>query len=102
MATTKDTTTKDGSLLVKHISAENGQPSTFYSADNGKTWYRKKNQALGIDKGTAVNPDDYVYEKTFWAQNKKTILVCTLIVILIALLFYAWHKGAITFHIHKH
>ena len=93
--------TQTSELQIKHISAENGQPSTFYSADGGQTWYTKKAQALGTEKGTAVNPNDYVKTKSFWDANKKTILVCIGIVALLSLIFLLWHKGVITLHVHK-
>lgn len=90
---------------VKHISAKPGDPSTFWSPDNGQTWYRTEKEArqaeLDGKKTGAVNPDNYVYNKSFWAQNKKTILWCLAFLLLAAGGFYLYHKGNITFHIHK-
>lgn len=87
-------------LVTKNISALPGNPSTFWSSDNGNSWYCTKAEAE-TGEGKVVNPDDYIYTKSFWSQNKKTILVCAAITLIIGLLFYMWHKGVITFHVHK-
>ena len=79
-------------LTTKHISALQGNPSTFWSNDDGKTWYRTKAEAEA-GAGTVVNPDDYVYSKGFWAQNKKTILVCLAIAVVLGFGFFLYRKG---------
>lgn len=88
-------------MICKQISAKPGEPSTFWSNDNGTTWYLSKADAQTGDKTKAVNPDDYVYTKSFLAANKKTLLTCGLLVLVLAGIFYLWHAGKITFHIHK-
>ncbi len=87
-------------MQVKHISAQPGQPSTFWSQD-GKHWYKDKKSAEQNDTDKAVNPEDYVMTKSFWAQNKNTLIVCLATVIILGVLFWCWHKGVITFHLHK-
>lgn len=87
-------------MEVKHINSLPGQPSTFWSVD-GKHWYRTKKEAEANDISKSVNPDDYVYSKGFFAANWQWLIPCILFVALCAGGFYLWHKGAITFHIHK-
>lgn len=88
-------------FISRNISAQSGQPSTFWSYDEGKTWYRTKELALQGNAQDQVNPNEYVYKKSFWAQNKKTILVCGAIALILGFGFFLWHKGVITFHVHK-
>lgn len=88
-------------MIKKHISAQAGQPSTFWSPDNGKTWYRSKKEAEKGDASVAVNPQDFVYNKSFWAQNKKTILWCLGFLVVLGVCFYLYRKGVITINIRK-
>lgn len=87
-------------LQSKNINALPGQPSTFWTTD-GVNWYRTKAQAEVNDTSLAVNPDDYVAPKSTWKANKKVILIWAAVLLLLGVAFYAWHKGYITFHIHK-
>lgn len=87
-------------MQSKNINALPGQPSTFWSQD-GVTWYRTKKEAEENNKANAVNPDDFVYKKGFFAANWKWLLVAFIILALAGGGFWLWHKGVITFHIHK-
>lgn len=84
----------------KNINAKPGSPSTFWTRD-GKLWYRTKKEAEANDASTAVNPDDYVYKKGFFATNWKWIVGGIILLALIGGGFYLYHKGTITFHLHK-
>ena len=86
-------------MEVKHISANPGSPSTFWSTDNVH-WYTNKKDAEKNDTSKAVNPDDYVVKKSVWAANKKAFLWCLLIALLIGGGIYLYRKGTITIHRH--
>ncbi len=87
-------------MQSKNINALPGKPSTFWSED-GIHWYRNKKSAEKGDITRAVNPDDYVYKKGFFAANWPWILAVVIILALIGGGFYLYHKGTITFHLHK-
>ena len=87
-------------MQSKNINALPGQPSTFWSQD-GVNWYRTKKEAEANDTKIAVNPDDYVYKKGFFAANWPWLLAIAIVLLLGAGGFFLWHKGVITFHMHK-
>lgn len=78
-------------MYKKNISAEPGQPSTFWSKD-GENWYRTKAEAEQNDVSKAVNPDDYAIEKSFWQSNKKWI-IAVLILVIAGVGVYGYKKG---------
>ena len=81
-------------LTTKHISALQGNPSTFWSNDDGTTWYRTKAEAeKGV--GKKVNPDEYVHTKSFWEQNRKTILTCLANATILGFGFFLYRKGTL-------
>ena len=67
--------TDDKTYIVKHISANPGAPSTFWSADNGQTWYTNKYDAKTNRTTEQVNPEDYIVKKSFFKANKTAILI---------------------------
>lgn len=82
-------------MISKNISALPGNPSTFWSNNDGQTWHRTQKDALeGIN---AVDPEEFVMKKSFWAQNKKTIIIALIVVVAAAGAFYAYKKGFIRF-----
>lgn len=93
--------TDDNTYIVKHVSANPGAPSTFWSKDNGQTWYTSKNDAKTNRTIAQVNPEDYIVKKSFFKANKTAILISLAVLVVLGALFFAWHKGIITFHIHK-
>ncbi len=78
-----------------NISAEQGQPSTFWQGASGR-WYRTMALATTDKAADAVNPEDYMYKKSFWAQNKKTILWCAVAAVIVVGMVFLWKKGRIT------
>ena len=87
-------------MEVKHISANPGSPSTFWSPDN-EHWYTNKKDAEKNDTSKAVNPDDYVVKKSFWAANKKVIIGFLIFALLVGGGIYLYRKGTITIHRHS-
>lgn len=81
------------------ITSQPGWPSTFWQSKTGK-WYRTKKEAIK-DDGKAVDPNGYIVEKSFWKQNKNTIIVCVAVAILLAALMWCWRAGVITFKVYK-
>jgi len=77
-----------------NISAEQGQPSTFWKSETG-LFYKTKAEAEKDDKTKAVNPNDYAMSKSFWAQHKKTIITCVILLAVVAGGLYLWKKGRI-------
>ena len=71
---------------VIHISAQEGQPSTFWKSASGK-YYRTKDEAIK-DSGMAVNPDNYKVQVSFLAKYKNYILGALVAAIVTAALFY--------------
>lgn len=80
-----------------HISARPGQPSTFWQGKSGR-WYKKLKHAELDDQKNEASPATYTYEKSFWEQNKKTVLWCLGFVVIITLLMWLWRTGTITYH----
>ena len=60
-------------MTPKHISAQAGQPSTFWQGASGN-WYLTKSEAQKDDTAKAVNPDSYVLKKSFWHKHQTTII----------------------------
>ncbi|MCB9071477.1 MAG: hypothetical protein H6543_03320 [Prevotellaceae bacterium] len=77
-----------------NISAEQGQPSTFWKSETG-LYYTTKADAVKDDKTKAVNPNDYAIQKSFWQQNKQAIMISLFIIAVIAGGLYLWKKGRI-------
>lgn len=77
-----------------NISASPGNPSTFWKSASGR-YYRTKAEAVTDEAEHAVNPEDYVYVKSFWAQNKKTIIWCAVAALLVVGGIWLWKKGRI-------
>ncbi len=77
-----------------NISAEQGQPSTFWKSETG-LFYTTKADAVKNIPANSVNPNDYAIQKSFWQQHKKTILVSLLILAVVAGGLYLWKKGRI-------
>lgn len=69
-----------------HVSAAEGQPSTFWKSKSGK-YYRTKKEAIE-DKGDAVNPADYEIEVSFFTKYKTYILTALVGAIVVAAMFY--------------
>ena len=61
-----------GGVEVVHISAKEGDPSTFWKSASGK-YYLTKSEAVN-DNGNAVNPDDYRIDVSFFTKYKTYIL----------------------------
>ncbi len=83
-----------------HISAEPGQPSTFWSQD-GKNWYRTKQEAEVNDIAKAVNPDDYKITKSFWNEHKKAIIISGAVITIAVVIFVLYKKGLLKFNFKK-
>ena len=77
-----------------NISAEQGQPSTFWKSETG-LFYKTKAEAVKDDKTKAVNPNDYAIQKSFWQQHKQAIIISILILAVVAGGLYLWKKGRI-------
>lgn len=77
-----------------NISAEQGQPSTFWKSETG-LFYKTKAEAVKDDKTKAVNPNDYAINKSFFVQHKKAILISLLLIAILAGGFFLWKKGRI-------
>ena len=77
-----------------NISAEQGQPSTFWKSETG-LFYKTKAEAVKDDKTKAVNPKDYAIQKSFWQQHKSSIITAVIIIALVAGGLYLWKKGRI-------
>ena len=77
-----------------NISAEQGQPSTFWKSETG-LFYKTKAEAVKDDKTKAVNPNDYAIQKSFWQQHKSSIITAVIIIALVAGGLYLWKKGRI-------
>lgn len=87
-------------MTYKVISAEPGNPSTFWQGASGR-WYRSREDAKKDNVAKAVNPDDYIYYRSFWAHNKKTIIWCLVFVILILAFVYLYKAGYLVLHVHN-
>ena len=66
-------------MEIKHISAQAGQPSTFWKGASGN-WYLTKAEAETDNTSRAVNPKDYELKKSFWNAHQKQIITCAAIV----------------------
>lgn len=80
-----------------HISTASGNPSTFWISRTGK-YYRSKRQAENDSGKNTVNPEEFKLQKSFWDQNKKTIIFFLGIGIIVAMLMWLWRTGTITYH----
>lgn len=69
-----------------HISAEEGQPSTFWKSQSGK-YYRTKAEAEK-DSGKAVNPEDYRIDLSFFSKYKTYILGAFVAAVITAAIIY--------------
>lgn len=79
---------------VYHISAAEGQPSTFWKSISGK-YYRTKLEAE-IDCGKTYDPSDYEKKTSFLVKYRKYILAGTVALLLLALVcFILTKKGVI-------
>lgn len=87
-------------MRIKYISALPGHPSTFWAGASGR-WYRTKAQAEQDHASCSVNPEQYVMQKSFFAANKKTILITLAIVAIVCGGIYLYKKGTIVFHFKK-
>ena len=72
--------------IAVHVSAKEGQPSTFWKSQSGK-YYRTKSEAAA-DKGVALNPDDYAIEVSFFTKYKTYILGALVAAIVAAAVIY--------------
>lgn len=72
--------------VAVHVSAAEGEPSTFWKSQSGK-YYRTKKEAAE-DKGVAVNPADYKIEVSFFTKYKTYILTALVGAIVVAAMFY--------------
>ena len=95
MATsTYNGTTKD--LRYINIDTAPGNPSTFWVSESGK-YYRTYMEAK-VDEGkTNVNPQDYVIKKSFFAQHKKTILICAVLLVCGFSIVYLFDKNKLVY-----
>ena len=80
---------------VVHISAKEGQPSTFWKSASGK-YYRTKMEAE-LDTGVAVNPDDYRVDVSFFVKYKTYILGAFIAAVVAGLLIWGAPKIAAKF-----
>lgn len=81
---------------VVHVSSPEGQPSTFWKSKSGK-YYRTKAEAIA-DKGTtAVNPNNYSIEVSFFSKYKKYILGALVAAIVATAVIYFAPKIAAKF-----
>lgn len=82
-------------VQVVHISAAEGDPSTFWMSKSGK-YYLTKAEAEK-DKGKVVNPDDYKLNTSFLKKYRKYILAALIGAIVVAGILYAAPKIAAKF-----
>lgn len=81
-----------GEATAIHISAKEGEPSTFWKSASGK-YYRTKKEAEK-DQGTAVNPEDYRIDVSFFTKYKTYILGAFCAAIVAALIIWGAPKIA--------
>lgn len=72
---------------VVHVSSQEGQPSTFWKSQSGK-YYRTKAEAIADKGDTAVNPNDYSIEVSFFTKYKTYILGALVAAIVAAAVIY--------------
>ena len=72
---------------VVHISAEEGQPSTFWKGANGK-YYTKKSDAIQCNSNGISDISRYEKRTPFLRKYKKYILAGTVAAIVVAAKFY--------------
>jgi hypothetical protein len=77
-----------------NISAEQGQPSTFWKSETG-LFYTTKADAVKNIPANSVNPNDYAIQKSFWQQHKQAIIISIIILAVVAGGLYLWKKGRI-------
>lgn len=77
-------------MQVLNISAQPGQPSTFWQGKSGR-WYRTKNHAISDKEEYAVNPDDYAIGKS-WFQRNPTLVALIVVTLIISLIIYLAKK----------
>lgn len=73
-------------VKVLHVSAKEGDPSTFWKSESGK-YYRTKKEAIE-DKGTVVKPSSYEISVSFFTKYKTYILGALVAAIVAAAMFY--------------
>lgn len=78
---------------IKHVSAKEGQPSTFWRSKSGK-YYRTKKEAIADNGKNTANPSDYEISVSFLTKYKTYILGALVAAIVAALLFYFVPKVA--------
>ncbi len=77
-------------MQVMYVSAEPGQPSTFWQGESGK-WYRTKRLAQLDNQSNAVNPNDFEVKTTWWKRNNKAVkisAIVSVIVVIAAIIIY--------------
>lgn len=83
-----------------NISAAPGQPSTFWISPSGR-YYRTAAQAREDNPALAVNPADYIIQKSFWQRNRAWLIPLIIISLLAILVWYLGRKGIITLKLRK-
>lgn len=91
---------KIGDVPFVHISARPGYPSVFWQGKSGK-YYRTIKEARTDKEVGTVNPEVYVYHKSFWNLNKKTLWWCFVFLVLAVFFIYLYKKGKITINNYK-
>ena len=71
-------------MQIMYVSAEPGQPSTFWQGESGR-WYTKKKLAMLDQDGTNVNPEDYEVKTSWWKRNGKAVTISTVVSLIIAI-----------------
>ena len=83
----KTNTTTNYTPEVIHVSAREGQLSTFWKSKSGK-YYLTKKEATEDLGGTNVNPNDYAIQVSFFVKYRKYILGALVAAIVAAAIFY--------------
>ena len=76
-----------GDPVAVHVSAKEGEPSTFWKSASGK-YYRTKNEAIKDTGKNTVNPSDYEIQVSFVVKYKNYIIGAVVAALVAAALFY--------------
>jgi sensor c-di-GMP phosphodiesterase-like protein len=74
-------------MEVLHITAKPSDPSIFWKGASGK-WYRTIADAKADIETKAVNPADFEIKKSWFAKNKKYIIIGVVVICAIGLIAF--------------
>lgn len=83
-----------------NIDAKQGDPNTFWVGDSGR-YYRTLKEAEEDNPDNEVFPQDYVIQKSFYQQHKKTIWICAAVLVVGFVVIRLFDTNKLVYNNHK-